>query len=336
VNVQLEPQSRLSESEARAIWKADPLEALVFMPYPLAREFWIARDAEDRVIGRMGSSISLHHPERGYLGFFWLSDSLATNEAEQVGAMLLEQGCRHLSENGAQVAIGPIAMNTWLPYRFLLEPKDELRFSWEPQNPPLWPEIWKSSGFETEMTYASEGFSELARFADRIRPAHERAVAGGFRFVPIDNERLLDLEIPKLYRLSMAGFADAHLFEPLHEPLFRQLYVPLADKNARGQLRHSCFIEAPNGDTIGFSFNFVQGARLILKTIAVLPEYRGKGLSNAAMFPGVELAVREGLQDWATALVKTGAQSESYGRQYPSQWRHDYVLFSKKLSRSET
>jgi GNAT superfamily N-acetyltransferase len=149
--------------------------------------------------------------------------------------------------------------------------------------------------------------------------------------VPIDTEHLLDREIPKLHRLSMAGFADAHLFEPFPEPLFRQLYVPLADKNAQGQLRHSCFIEAPSGEVIGFSFNFVQGSRLILKTIAVLPEYRGKGLSNAAMFPGVELAVREGIHDWVTALVKTGAQSESYGRQYPSQWRHEYVLFSKTL-----
>jgi GNAT superfamily N-acetyltransferase len=332
VKFQLEPQSRLSDTEAKAIWTGDPLAALAFMPYPLAREFWIARDANGRVVGRVGSSISLHHPERGYLGFFWLADSLTLEECSQVGAMLLEQACRHLAENGAQLAVGPIALNTWFPYRFLIEPKDDFRFSWEPSNPSSWPEIWKSSGFEIEMTYASEGFSELARFADRIRPAHENAVAAGFRFVPIDTEHLLDHEIPKLYRLSMAGFADAHLFEPLPESLFRQLYVPLADKNARGQLRHSCFIEAPNGETIGFSFNFVQGNRLILKTIAVLPEFRGKGLSNGAMLPGVDLAVREGIQDWVTALVRTGAQSESYGRQYPSQWRHDYVLFSKKLA----
>lgn len=328
----LEPQSRLSEPEARALWSGDPLEALVFLPYPLAREFWLVRDTAGRVAGRLASGISLHHPERGYLGFFRLTDSLTSGESERVAAMLLEQGCRHLSENGARAAIGPIALNTWLPYRFLLEPKDDLRFSWEPSNPPSWPEIWKRSGFEVEMTYASEGFSQLARFAERIRPAHERALAAGFRFVPIDTERLLDREIAKLHRLSMAGFADAHLFEPLPEPLFRQLYVPLADKNARGQLRHSCFIEAPNGESVGFSFNFVQGSRLILKTVAVLSEYRGRGLSSAAMFPGVELAVREGVQDWVTALVRSGAQSESYGRHHPVQWRHEYVLFSKNLA----
>ncbi len=332
MNFSVVPQEKLSAEDAARVWKGHPLEALIAMPYPNPREFWIARHSETgAILGTLGSCISLKHGERGHLGFFSIASALADSEASEVATRLLEQGCRHLRENGATIAIGPLHLNTWLPYRFLLEPKDDLRFSWEPQNPPLWPRLWQEAGFEVEMTYASEGFSELARFADRIRPAHERALAAGYRFVPIDAERLLDHEIPKLYRLSMAGFADAHLFEPLPESLFRQLYVPLADKNARGQLRHSCFIQAPNGDTIGFSFNFVQGTRLILKTIAVLPEYRGKGLSNAAMFPGVDLAVHEGIQDWVTALVKTGAQSESYGRQYPSQWRHDYVLFSKKL-----
>ncbi|NDD91788.1 hypothetical protein EBZ37_06860 [bacterium] len=329
----IQPASSLSAAEMHAGWADHPLAKLVFVPYPGVREFWIARDPSTQIIlGRIGAYISPHSPEQGIIGFFDLNPTLQGGQSDAISGHLLGAACHFLEKSGCKSATGPIHYNTWFPYRFLLKPSDDFCFSWEPLNPPLWPELWRKFGFSVDSTFTSEGYEDLSKFAQRIKPHHQRALDLGFRFDPIDQENLLIKELPKLYELSMKGFSDAPFFAPISLELFRELYVPLANKNAQGQLRYSRFIVSPEGQTVGFSFNFVQDQRLILKTIAILPAARGLGLSNAAMFPGVEQALQEGVSQWVTALVRKGAQSESYGRYSTPLWRHEYALFSKTLS----
>ncbi|MBU6376004.1 MAG: hypothetical protein KGQ59_08420 [Bdellovibrionales bacterium] len=332
--ISIESHNEELSKQNEADWSNYPLKGLISIPYPGQRKFWIARiHGDHRPVGRIGACLSRLDAQRGLIGFFDLHPDLTDSESKGVADTLLNAACSFLSEMGAHTAVGPIHYNTWFPYRFLLETQDKHRFNWEPLNPPLWPKLWIDFGFEIESTFASEGYSDLKKFCHRIQPYHQQALSRGFRFDPINPDRLITDEIPKLHDLSMKCFADAPFFEPVPLDLFKQLYIPLADKSAQGQLQYSCFIVSPENKPIGFSFNFAQDRRLILKTIGILPEYRGLGLSNAAMFPGVEKSTHEGLSEWITALVRTGAQSESYARKLPPQWRHTYALFSKQLSK---
>ncbi|NCY26692.1 MAG: hypothetical protein EBX37_18245 [Alphaproteobacteria bacterium] len=270
--------------ETLAHWSSHPLAMLIGMPFPLAREFWLAVADDGSVLGQIGASLSLHHPGTGYLGFY----SLRNPSDEKVSGLLIEEACRFLEQAGATRAIGPMHLNTWLPYRFALPMSEPGSFIWEPKNPPEDPVLWKKNGFTREMLYASQGHDGLAHFVAAMKPSWEKVKKIGFSFRSVSAERLLEEELPILHRLSMSGFADNHLFEPLPEKLFRELYVPLAGKNARQNLALAAFVLSPEGREVGFSFSFIDPShgkpRVVLKTATILPEFRGKGLSNALFY----------------------------------------------------
>lgn len=319
--------------ETMTHWKSQPLAQLVAMPFPRAREFWVATGTDGTVLGQIGACLSLHHEALGYIGFFSLKD--ANDDA--TAATLLNEACRFLQASGATKAVGPMQLNTWLPYRFALptDPDSPGAFIWEPSNPPEYPEIWKKNGFVREMLYASQGHDGLAHLVKAMQPAWQKAKASGFSFRPLVPDRLLERELPILHRLSMTGFSDNHLFEPLPESIFRELYVPLAGKNARQSLALAAFVLSPEQKEVGFSFSFVdpshQKPRVVLKTATILPEFRGKGLSNALFFETLGKLDLKTHTEFVAALVKQGAQSESYGKHCPILWRHEYELLVRLL-----
>lgn len=312
-------------------WLDHPFERLIQMPYPKPREFWILRTPQGGLIGRVGAGISIARPGMGWIGFF----DLKNPQDCQGASLLLEAACTFLKNSGATRAVGPLHMNTWLPYRFSLPTEDSIRFIWEPSNPRDYPEHWKRSGFEREMLYFSEGHGEFGSFISRLKPDWERAQAQGYSFRPISPDKLLDQELKILHRLSMAGFSGNHLFEPLPESLFRELYVPLAGKNAQQNLSLSGFILSPKLEEVGFTFSFIdssQGApRVVLKTATLLPDHRGKGLSNALFYETLRSLDPQVCREFISALVREGAQSHSYGKKHPRLWRHEYELLGRNL-----
>ncbi len=317
--------------ETLAHWNSHPLAPLVSMPFPKAREFWLAVSNDGSVLGQVGASLSLHHPGTGYVGFYSLRDPLD----ETTASLLLDEACRFLKASGANRAVGPMHLNTWLPYRFALPSSGPGPFMWEPGNHPNDPVLWKKNGFTREMLYASQGHDGLGQLVSAMKPAWDKARALGFSFRNVDSERLLDQELPILHRLSMAGFSDNHLFEPLPANLFRELYVPLAGKNARQNLALAAFVLSPEGEEVGFSFSFIDPShgkpRVVLKTATILPEFRGRGLSNALFYEtlgSLDLTLHT---EFVAALVKQGAQSESYGKHCPMLWRHEYELLVRSL-----
>jgi GNAT superfamily N-acetyltransferase len=311
------------------------------LPLPFPAEFWIAtqaRDKESAPLGRVCASISPHYRGLGYVGLF---EAATSPEGIQAAAMLLGAAEDWLRDHGVKQVYGPVAFNTWFAYRFRVNAPaspTSPTYSWEPVNPLEYPAYFQAAGYHQAETYHSWAVPSMEPMIARLQPHATRARELGYSIRPFDAENLLEREVPILHRISMESFQSNFLFEPLPLELFRELYVPIAASKGKAlDLSLSNFILDPQGKEVGFSFNFAdldptaKVPVLVLKSIALSPEARGKGFSNALLHQTLVDAHARGLRQTISALAKKGIQSESYTKQETPLWDHEYALFRKEL-----
>ncbi len=326
--------SKLQEGVRQAPYRTGLLPFPVWIgficqPTKFAKEFWIVEDDLGRALGRIGANVSATKADEGAIGFF--ECDLTTPAGIEAGGKLLEAAESWLKAKGVKTAYGPMNFNTWFPYRFRTSQnidKQDLFFGWEPVNPPEYVDIWKSAGYETCELYATKAHGELDAFAAKTKPAYDGALAAGYTFRTVEPIQFLEKDVPVLYEISSQGFKDNFLFEPIPFEVFRALYVPIAGKSDLS-LSHIAFDK--DGKGVGFFFCYEDQGHLVLKSTAVVPQARGKGISNAVAYLAAEKALKKGVNKYITALVKTGAQSESFAKKGSLLWEHEYTLFSKLL-----
>ena len=316
-----------------ALLPAQVEEALIDLPLPAPRNFWLLEDDGDP-IGRIGANVSSRIPQSGYLGFFEVDTRHAG--AGEAALELIGAACAFLQGKVSRVC-GPVNFNTWLPYRFRVNECDERCFAWEPVNPPDYVDYFRAAGFERSMDYHSAAFSNLDQFLGQTEADYEGARAKGFRFRKLDWPRLFDGEASMLYRIANEAFEDSFLFETVPQDLFER-FIDLM-----GKPEQDCTHVAvsPQGDDVGFFYAFTDQhpsapgsgpeTYAVLKSTGVIRQARGQRLSNALAHLAVKSAVAMGAQYCISALVRSGIQSESYARKGDPFWRHHYTLFEKRL-----
>ena len=308
-------------------------QGLIEMQLPVPRDFWIL-EQDGAPIGRIGANLSSRYPQTGYVGFFEV-DTRHTG-AEKAARILIEAACSFLQGKASRV-YGPLNLNTWLPYRFRLNERDQRCFPWEPVNPPDYVEHFLAAGFERKVDYHSTAFGSLDRFLEQTECDYNRALAKGFRFRQLDWSRLFEGEASMFYRIANEAFADSFLFESLPQPLFDQFIGQFYKPG------HDCSYVAvsPQGEDVGFFYAFTDQhfpssgttpeTYAVLKTTGVTKQARGHRLSNALAHLAVKSAVAKRAQFAIAALVRSGIQSESYARKGTPYWQHHYALFEKSL-----
>ncbi len=328
--------SRLRRGHYRNALLPQQLEkALIELQLPAPHNFWLLEE-KDAPIGRIGANVSLHDPQTGYVGFFELDTSRP--DAAQAARILIDAACAFLRESVTTV-YGPVNLNTWLPYRFRTDQRDDRGFAWEPVNPPEYVAHFQAAGFQRTVDYHSTAFANLEGFLEQTESDYRRALANGFTFRSFDWSRLLDREAPLLYRLTKEAFADSFLFETAPEPLFNHFISTL------GKPEKDCthFAVSPQGHAVGFFYAFtdqhppaaaadtdtVAETYIVLKSTGVSKEARGQRLSNALAHLSVRSALAKGAQYCIAALVRSGLQSESYAKKGDQFWQHQYALFQK-------
>jgi hypothetical protein len=297
--------------------------AFVTQPTPFAKEFWIVRDSGGKALGRIGASVSAIDKSTGAIGFFEVAV-----DHPQVAKQLLQAAEAWLKSKGVLVAHGPVNFNTWFSYRFRTGQQDDLRFSWEPVNPSEYVTFWMQNGYTELEVYKSQGHDGLKQFAEVTRPAYEKALKLGCTFRPFDSKKVMEVEVPVLYDISMDGFRDNFLFEPIPFEAFQALYVPVAGKLDLGLAHMAMDVR---GQPVGFFFCYQDNEYLVYKSVAVKHAGRGMGVSNALAYLAAQEGLKRGLSRLITALVKSGAQSESYGKKAALLWEHGYGLYKKAL-----
>jgi len=257
----------------------------------------------------------------GLIGHYAAADARAA-------AAVLSAACAELARRGCTLAVGPMDGSTWRRYRLLTGRGAEPPFFLEPDNPDDWPGHFESQGFTPLARYVSALHEDLGR-SWTASPAAE-----AFAFRPLAPGRI-DAELRRLWRVSTRAFTDNFLYTPIGEAEFRAMYrrlLPLV----RPEL--VLFAER-DGEAAGFCFALpdrLQALRgeavdtVIVKTVAVLPEWRGRGLGGALIARVGAAALRLGLRRSIHALMHEDNPSRKIGGGLLRDFRR-YTLYGRRL-----
>jgi GNAT superfamily N-acetyltransferase len=198
----------------------------------------------------------------------------------EAGLFLLEHACRELRNRGCQIIIGPMDGSTWHSYRLITEKGTEPQFFLEIDHPADWPEHFFKAGFSSAATYYSTLNRNLSGENQISDPPQ------GIRIRPLFFEKFQE-ELKKIYTLSIESFKENFLYSPISQENFFSLYLPVKNMLNPDLI---LFAEEENGGKLaGFIFaipDFFEKKRggkiktVILKSTAVHPNWRGKGLGN--------------------------------------------------------
>lgn len=264
---------------------------------------WVAV-REDKPVARLVARRSPTLQGLGMIGFF---EALPGSEEEV--AKLFEASTGWLRETGAADIVGPMDGDTWHKYRLNVGPWEDPPFLMEPWNPPYYPALWESNGFEVLERYLSKRV-ESGPVADFLEPKRQAALAAGYELRRLDPERFDD-ELRTIHRISIRIFARNFLYTEISEREFFALYA-----GARSLLDPDLvwFARTPEGEDVGFLFAYPDGFRgkadaVNMKTVGVLPEHRRAGLGAALMGQGHRIARDKGYRFANHCLFREGNPS---------------------------
>ncbi|MCA9092136.1 MAG: GNAT family N-acetyltransferase [Planctomycetaceae bacterium] len=291
----------------------------------------IAQDADYNIAARIACWWSDTPPLAGHrvgiLGHFDSHDDTA-------GIQLLEHACRELAAHGCTFAVGPMNGNTWRNYRLVIDSLDTPPFFLEPQNPRHWPSLFTSTGFSVAVNYFSALDDNLAQANVHRESLLQKLHLQGISLAPLDMTRL-DSELNDIYEVTLASFADNDFFTPLSHTEFLDQYLAL-----RPLVRPELILLArQNEKLIGFVFgipDLLQSNRgqpvdtLIVKTLALLPEYRRLGIGSLLVSECHAAAHRLGFRQAIHALMSESSIARNISR-HSARIIRRYALFSRPL-----
>lgn len=280
-----------------------------------------------RLVARVSPSLrdDAGHPY-GFLGFFEALDR------PDLVATLFREAVTWLRDQGAGTIVGPLDGDTWHRYRLNVGPWDERPFLMEPYNPPYYPGLWESNGFESLEEYCSKRLDDLAGAVAGLDGSYRSALERGYRFERLRLDRYED-ELRRFYRLCVEIFRDNFLYSEISEERFLGLY-----RGARRLIDPDfvVFAVAPDGTDAGFLFAFpdyfdavsalrgrtswLAAARFLwarrrrpdtvnLKSLGVVPAHRRARLGGALMCHAYRTAQEKGYRRANLCLILAGNPS---------------------------
>jgi GNAT superfamily N-acetyltransferase len=273
---------------------------------------------------RSAPPLSGHRP--GVIGHYAAVSAAA-------GSALLVAACRDLAARGCTLALGPMDGSTWRSYRLVTGTSPRPAFFLEPDSPQDWAGHFGVSGFKPLARYLSAQtgcLSELPPAPDHRSRLTRRGIHLR-RLEPGD----FSGEVRQLFPLSIESFKDNLLFSPITEKEFESIYQPLRPYLVPGL----SWVAEHRQTAIGFVFAFpdiLQPQRgepmdtVILKTLAVAPNFRGIGLGHALLVACQQSARRLGYRHVIHALIREGNLSGWISARYAQPIR-SYTLFAREI-----
>ncbi len=268
----------------------------------------------------------------GLIGHYAASD-------EDSGSQILRHACQQLAARGCTMAVGPLDGNTWRRYRFITERGAEPAFFLEPDNPDVWPLHFTAERFVALATYTSALDSDLSSESSGARQRlsaiaeHVSRMGIAIRQASADH---MDVELHRIYAVSLRSFQNNFLYTPLEEPEFLAQYRKLLPF-----VRHE-FVLLAERDSIpvGFLFGVPDVLRIkrgerndtvIIKTVAVVPECASAGLGTLLVARIREIAHGLGYTRCIHALMHESNRSRNISAKTASTMRR-YTLFARQLT----
>jgi len=242
--------------------------------------------------------------EKGYIGNFEMED-------KESGKKQLKKYVKQMKKAGHNKIIAPVDGSTWHSYRLASWSSGESAFPMEPQNPLWYNEVYKETGFKPLQKYRSDKFAlgNVTKIAETDNSLHFRG--------------LCENDLQTIYEISLQGFVENFLYSNITYEEFSKLYqpvLPMLDSEL-------AVIAELDNSPVGFMFSFAAGERQILKTMAILPGFRKKGIGAKMMNTVLLAGQKKGLKAAIAALISEGNHSHSIVSKYGSEKIREYTLY---------
>jgi hypothetical protein len=233
-------------------------------------------------------------PGVGLVGFF-----ACTNTS--VGSSVLKEACDWLKQkHGISNVYGPINGTITRDYRFNLS--DDYQIPGEPVNPAWYVDVFKDAGFTVYNRYVSgisKHYNLLAKFYAAKKPAKKYS---HIVLRPYDNDtQKKDLRL--YHELMNAIFPQNSIYCPVLS--WEERVYNMSDKSPLFDPKYTFFLE-DNAKAIGFIVAHAYNDWLVIKTIGLLPEYRGKHLSGLLIKQVHDQANKDGLGAAVYSTIRVG------------------------------
>lgn len=247
------------------------------------------------------------------------------------GVALLRESMARLDEAGVDRVVGPMDGTTWDRYRLALPTPAGERppFLSEPVNPPEYPSHFEAAGMDVVEWYVSQLVEDLGALAERTRDPAGSLAEQGIRLTTLDPDHF-DRALEELHAVSLEAFADNPYYSPITFDRFRTIYAPMKEL-----LDPELVVVARDDDdtAVGFVLSFPdlldpagRPTRVIVKSLAVAPGGRGRGLGSLLVHETHRRAAERGYDAAIHALMHVGNDSLKISSHGGTVYRH-YALY---------
>ncbi len=301
------------------------MEAIKKMAIEQGAQFFI-KEVKGKQIAAIAimpaSNPALKKQHIAYFGFYYF-DLQYKDEAKKI----LKQAINYATKQGFKELRGPININQWFNFRLKTDQhSNNCDFLWEPSNPPEYYKLLEQLNFTPVDQFYTAAFDDFSLLLQQAKTMEKRITAQGYTIRPINLDNF-EYELKLLYTLSQSSFATAPYFAPITFEQFSTIYTLDRD---RFDFSYSAFVCDPNGQEIAYSFAFPQEELLVLKSTAVLPEYRHQGIALASLHYPLARATSEQYEGIIIALAEKSIITKAEEMMQSAIWDHLYTLY--KLS----
>ena len=241
-----------------------------------------------------------------------------------------------LKEKGFNFVVAPMNGNTWKKYRTLKYTTEEPVFALENVDSVEFNQMFLDAGFNELHTYTStKGSLDNAYDAESIRMMEEKINSENIILRKFNKEKYRE-DLGKIYNISVQSFIRNPLYTPISEEDFIKQYEPYIEM----VVEELILIAEKDGKEVGFVFcipNFnelkTKGKieSVILKTIAVLPEYQRLSIGNIMLNRISKIAKAIGFKDWIFAFMYSGNTSQKMAKRNQTEVIREYALYGKEI-----
>lgn len=257
--------------------------------------------------------------------------------SEENGLCILEKCEEILKEKGVETIIAPMNGNTWKKYRTLSYSNGEPAFLMENVNPIEHNKILEKAGFEELHTYTStKGYLKDAYDSETFDIIEENLEKERIVIRKFNKEKYRE-ELLKIYAVSVESFTRNPLYTPISKEEFIKQYEPyismvdeelilIAEKQEKAVGFIFClpdFMEVKRGENL---------STLILKTIAVLPEYEDRAIGNIMLRQIAKIAKGKNFEKWIFAFMYENNTSKKMATRNKTEVIRKYSIYQKNIN----
>lgn len=259
-----------------------------------------------------------------------------TSTTIENGVLLLQECEKVLKKQNIHHVIAPMNGNTWKKYRTLKYTDGSNSFLLENVNPQSDNQIFQMAGYQELHTYTStRGMIKDAYHSDILKLAEDGMQKENISIRKFQKNKYLD-DLKKIFSVSKKSFIRNPFYTPIAEEEFikqYESYISMVDEDL-------ILIAEKEGKEIGFVFcipNFNELKEigrvktLILKTIAVLPEYENMAIGNVLLDIISKVAIAKGFEEWIFAFMYRDNTSQKMAKRNNTHVIREYAIYGKEI-----